>query len=69
MPKGWKYLAKHRFGERRLTKRYSQINRGAEDAAGYARPIFVDAITSMTLSDAIGLVKNGDTNCRSFFQG
>ncbi|MBS1733316.1 MAG: DUF4197 domain-containing protein [Bacteroidetes bacterium] len=51
-----------------VDKAILQINRGAEDAAGYARPIFVDAITSMTLSDAIGLVKNGDTSATHFFR-
>lgn len=45
-----------------------QINRAAEDAAGYAKPIFVDAIKSMTISDAIGLVKNGDTSATHFFR-
>lgn len=44
------------------------INRGAEDAVGYAKPIFVDAIKSMTLSDAIGLVRNGDTSATHFFR-
>jgi len=44
------------------------INRAAEDAAGYAKPIFVDAIKSMTLSDAIGLVRNGDTSATHFFR-
>jgi Protein of unknown function (DUF4197) len=45
-----------------------QINRGAEDAAGYAKPIFVDAIKSMSISDAIGLIKNGDTSATHFFR-
>ena len=45
-----------------------QINRAAEDAAGYAKPIFVDAIKSMTISDAIGLVRNGDTSATHFFR-
>ena len=44
------------------------INRAAEDAAGFAKPIFVDAIKSMTLSDAIGLVRNGDTSATHFFR-
>lgn len=44
------------------------INRGAEDAVGYAKPIFVDAIKSMTLSDAIGLVRNGDTSATHYFR-
>ncbi len=37
------------------------LNRGAEDAAGYAVPIFVEAITQMTISDAIGILK-GEKN-------
>ena len=44
------------------------INRAAEDAAGFAKPIFVDAIKSMTISDAIGLIRNGDTSATHFFR-
>ena len=44
------------------------INRAAEDAAGFAKPIFVDAIKNMTISDAIGLVRNGDTSATHFFR-
>ena len=51
-----------------VDKAILQINRGAEDAAGYAKPIFVDAIKAMTLSDAIGLVRNGDTSATHFFR-
>ncbi len=51
-----------------VDKAVLQINRGAEDAAGYAKPIFVDAIKNMTLSDAIGLVRNGDTSATHFFR-
>ncbi len=51
-----------------VDKAILQINRGAEDAAGYAKPIFVEAIQNMTLSDAIGLVKNGDTSATHFFR-
>ena len=53
---------------RMVDKAILQINRGAEDAAGFAKPIFVDAIKSMTLSDAIGLVRNGDTSATHFFR-
>jgi hypothetical protein len=45
-----------------------QINRGAEDAAGYAKPIFVNAIKNMTLNDALGLVRNGDTSATHFLE-
>lgn len=51
-----------------VDKAILQINRAAEDAAGFAKPIFVDAIKNMTLSDAIGLVKNGDTSATHFFR-
>ncbi len=51
-----------------VDKAILQINRGAEDAVGYAKPIFADAIKTMTLQDAIGLVKNGDTSATHFFR-
>ncbi|MEL6969715.1 MAG: DUF4197 domain-containing protein [Bacteroidota bacterium] len=34
-----------------------KINRGAEDAASKAKPIFVDAIKSMSIADAMGILK------------
>lgn len=36
------------------------LNRGAEEAAKEAAPIFVDAITSMTIQDAWGILKGDD---------
>jgi Protein of unknown function (DUF4197) len=51
-----------------VDKAILQINRGAEQAAGLAKPIFLDAIKSMTIQDAIGLVKNGDTSATNFFR-
>ncbi len=51
-----------------VDKAILQINRGAEDAAGAAKPIFINAIKSMTLQDAIGLVRNGDTSATHFFR-
>lgn len=51
-----------------VDKAILQINRGAEDAVGYAKPIFIDAIKNMSLSDAIGLVRNGDTSATHFFR-
>ena len=53
---------------RMVDKAILQINRAAEDAAGFAKPIFVDAIKSMTIADAIGLVRNGDTSATHFFR-
>lgn len=51
-----------------VDKAILQINRGAEDAVGYAKPIFIDAIKNMSLNDAIGLVRNGDTSATHFFR-
>ena len=51
-----------------VDKAILQINRAAEDAAGFAKPIFADAIKSMTIADAIGLVRNGDTSATHFFR-
>ena len=51
-----------------VDKAILQINRGAEDAAGYAKPIFINAIKNMTINDAIGLVRNGDTSATHFFR-
>lgn len=51
-----------------VDKAILQINRGAEDAVGYAKPIFMDAIRNITISDAIGLVRNGDTSATHFFR-
>lgn len=51
-----------------VDKAILQINRGAEDAVGFAKPIFIDAIRNMTLQDAIGLVRNGDTSATHFFR-
>lgn len=44
------------------------INRGAEEAVGYAKPIFVNAIKDMTLTDAIGIVRGGDTSATHYFR-
>ncbi len=40
-----------------VDKTILQINRAAEDAVGYAKPIFVDAIKEMTIMDAINIVR------------
>ncbi len=45
-----------------------QINRSAEKAMGFAAPIFVDAIKQMTLTDALNLVKGGNTSATEYFK-
>ncbi|MFL5772934.1 MAG: DUF4197 domain-containing protein [Flavisolibacter sp.] len=45
-----------------------QINRAAEDAVGYARPIFVDAIRQMTIADAINIVRGSKDAATQYFR-
>jgi hypothetical protein len=44
------------------------INRGAEDAVGFAKPIFVDAIKEMTLTDALNIVKGNKDAATQYFK-
>lgn len=44
------------------------INRGAEDAVGYAVPIFVDAIKEMTITDALKLVRGEKNAATEYFR-
>jgi len=45
-----------------------QINRGAEDAVGSATPIFVDAIKSMSITDALKLVSGDKHAATEYFR-
>jgi len=46
-----------------------QMNRGAEQAAPKAEQIFVDAITHLTINDALGLVQSKDKDaCTQFLK-
>ena len=51
-----------------VDKAILQINRGAEDAVGAAKPIFIDAVKKMSVTDAINLVKGGDGSVTRFFR-
>jgi hypothetical protein len=51
-----------------VDKAILQINRAAEDAVGYARPIFVDAIREMTISDAINIIRGGNDAGTQYFR-
>lgn len=44
------------------------INRGAEDAVGYAKPIFLDAVKGMTLQDALNIVKGANNAATLYFR-
>ena len=43
-----------------------QLNRGAEKAASRAKPIFIKAITSMTISDAFGILKGAPDSATQY---
>lgn len=45
-----------------------KINRGAEDAAKQAKPIFVDAIRAMTFSDALNILMGSQDAATQFLQ-
>jgi hypothetical protein len=45
-----------------------QINRAAEDAVGYATPIFVDAIKEMTIADAINIIRGESNAATNYFR-
>lgn len=44
------------------------MNRGAEEAAKSAAPIFVNAIKQMTITDAIGILRGGDFAATNYFK-
>jgi Protein of unknown function (DUF4197) len=44
------------------------INRGAEDAVAYAKPIFIDAIKQMTLKDALNIVRGPKDAATTYFK-
>lgn len=45
-----------------------QINRAAEDAVGYAKPVFVNAIKQMTIQDAMNIIRGGNTAATDYFR-
>jgi len=46
----------------------TSLNRAAEDAAKKSKPIFVKAITSMTITDAVGILKGPDDAATSYLK-
>lgn len=51
-----------------LDKMKTRMDSAASDAAAQAAPVFQDAIKSMTLPDAIGLIGGGDTAVTDYFR-
>lgn len=51
-----------------VDKAILQINRSAEDAVNYAKPIFANAIKQMTIQDALAIVRGGNTAATDYFR-
>jgi hypothetical protein len=52
-----------------VDKAILQINRAAEDAVGFAKPVFVDAIREMTINDAFNIIKGERNAATNYFRG
>jgi hypothetical protein len=52
-----------------VDKAILSLNRAAEDATKSAAPIFVDAIKTMTIQDALGILKGGDFAATNYLKG
>lgn len=44
------------------------MNKGAESAASTATPIFTDALTSMSITDALGILQGSETSATDYFK-
>jgi hypothetical protein len=51
-----------------VDKAILSINRGAEDAVAFAKPIFVDAIKEMTLTDAMNILRGNKDAATQYFK-
>ena len=55
-------------GDQLVDKVILNINRAAEDASKEAAPIFKQSITSMTISDALGILNGADTAATNYLR-
>lgn len=46
----------------------TSLNRSAEDASKKAAPIFMSAIKNMSITDALGILRGGDTSATSYLR-
>jgi hypothetical protein len=60
-------LTKLGYGDK-LDKMKSQMNQAASEAAASAGPVFKNAIKSMTVTDAAGLMTGGQTSVTDYFR-
>ena len=54
--------------EKQVDDAVLSMNRAAEDAAKTAAPIFVNAIKQMSITDAVGLLKGGDSAATKYLR-
>ena len=52
-----------------VDKAILSMNRAAEEASKSAAPIFMDAITSMSIGDAFGILKGNDSAATTYLKG
>ncbi len=52
-----------------VDKLETAMNRGAEQAVAEATPVFKQAITNMSVNDALGIIRGGDTAATAYFRG
>lgn len=56
-------------GDVLLEQTIEKLNRAAEDAASEAKPIFIDAITGITIEDGLGILQGDDTAATFYLKG
>jgi hypothetical protein len=59
-------LSKVPGGNQLIENAILTINRAAEDAASEAKPIFINAITSMTIADGLSIINGSDTAATTY---
>ncbi|HYG16580.1 MAG TPA: DUF4197 domain-containing protein [Bacteroidia bacterium] len=62
------YASKIPGGQALVDKTITAINRAAEDAANEAAPIFSNAITKMSITDAFGILRGNDTSATNYLR-
>jgi hypothetical protein len=56
-------------GDLLLEQTLISMNRAAEDAASEAKPIFMNAITGITIEDGFGILNGNDTSATAYLYG
>ncbi len=63
-----KNISKIPGGDKLVEDAILSINRAAEDAVSEAKPIFVNSIKSMTISDAVGILRGNDNAATQYLK-